>query len=226
MPSWLSSGLASNTAQRALAPRGLARPGNQGTGKPISGSLKSLSPALWRTRLRQASFKGAPFHVEQQGRTSGRRVVNHEYPKRESNYCEDMGLLARRYSVVGYVIQRWPGKMIGNMMTNYDEARDLLITALENPEAGVLVDPYWNRIGPELYMCERYALTETRERGGYAQFEMSFIEAGEAAFGMLYTNTAQNIDLAAAIAQSDAASQLDAQQKVLNSQAGSQQLLF
>jgi len=186
----------------------------------FSGSMRSISPALWRTRLRQASFKGAPFHVEQQGRTSGRRTVLHEYPKRDSPYCEDMGLQARRYSIVGYVIQRHPGQMVGDMYNDYDQARDLLIQALEMPEPGVLVDPYWNRVGPELYMCDRYSVTEARERGGYAQFEMSFIEAGEAAFGILYTNTAQLIDQAAYQSMFVTADQINNQLSVLNAQSG------
>jgi prophage DNA circulation protein len=191
-------------------------------------SLLQLSPVLWRKRLRQASFKSAAFHVETQGRASGRRTVLHEYPMLDVPYAEDLGRHAVRYQITGYVIQRWPNGPkilpgsqtlaytadvgtqgnIGNMPYNYDEARDNLIAALESLGPGRLVDPYNNRIGPELFQCERYSLTESRERGGYAQFEMAFVEAGGATF-MPIQNTASVVANTAAAAVASAANQLN-----------------
>ena len=159
-------------------------PGVMGQGGvQYSGLLKDLSPVLWRLRMRQAAFKGAAFHVESQGRVSGRRTVLHEYPKLDQPYAEDLGRHAVRYQITGYVIQRWQPKVgapqtLGNMDWNYDMARDRLIAALEDLGPGTLIDPYNNRIGPSQFQCERYAMNETRERGGYAQFEMQFVEAG------------------------------------------------
>ena len=158
-------------------------PGNVGGEVQYIDSLKDISPVLWRLRMRQASFKGAAFHVESQGRVSGRRTVLHEYPKLDTPYAEDLGRHAVRYQITGYVIQRWQPKVgapqnVGGMDWNYDMARDRLIAALEDLGPGRLVDPYNNRIGPQQFQCERYAVTETRERGGYAQFEMQFVEAG------------------------------------------------
>lgn len=172
----------------------------------ISGSLVALSPVLWRKRMRQAMFKLAAFHVEQQGRSSGRRTVLHQYPKRDQPYAEDMGREAVRYHIVGYVVQRWGNRAslagpqtqpygdIGYMPWNYDMARDQLIAALEDPDPGRLVDPYNSRIGPGIYMCERYAVTESRERGGYAQFEMTFVECGQTAFDFVGVNTRQIVE--------------------------------
>jgi prophage DNA circulation protein len=114
---------------------------------------------------------------------SGRRTVLHEYPKLDQCYSEDLGKHAVRYQITGYVIQRWaprPGdpQSFGNMPYNYDVARDKLLRALEDVGPGRLVDPYNNTIGPDIFQCERYSMTESRERGGYAQFEMAFVEAG------------------------------------------------
>jgi hypothetical protein len=53
--------------------------GGLGTQVPPYVPAKRMSPR-WRSRLRIASFKGAPFYVDQQGRSSGRRTVVHEYP--------------------------------------------------------------------------------------------------------------------------------------------------
>jgi prophage DNA circulation protein len=154
-------------------------------------TIKDASPRQWRLRLREASFRGVAFHVEQQGRASGRRIVLHQYPKRDLPWAEDMGRHALRYQIVGYVLQapilpregrtRWGGSFI-----NYDEQRDALCAVLDAQEPGVLSDPYNPRLtlagydsgNPLLFACERYTMSETRERGGYAQFEMSFVEAG------------------------------------------------
>src|SRR5262245_51034376 len=107
-------------------------------------TMLELSPTLWRKMLRQASFKAAAFHVETQGRVSGRRTVLHEYPKLDVPYAEDMGRHAVRYQITGYVIQTVPRNMRGSMDWNYDICRDRLIAALEDEGPGVLVDPYNN----------------------------------------------------------------------------------
>src|SRR5215472_7728816 len=72
------------------------------------GDPKDPRNPIWRKKLRTASFKGAPFFVDQQGQSSGRRTVTHEYPKRDIPYAEDMGRAAYRYQMTGYVIQ-YPG---------------------------------------------------------------------------------------------------------------------
>jgi len=119
----------------------------------------------WRDRLiRGWSFRGVPFHCEQQSRASGRRNVEHEYPKRDDPYAEDMGRHAIRYTITGYLIG-----------PNYLAEKISLMHALEAPEAGTLVDPL---TGSVLMMCERYSVVETRDKGGYCVFEMSFAEAG------------------------------------------------
>jgi prophage DNA circulation protein len=179
-------------------------------------SMLEISPVLWRKRLRQASFKSAAFHVEHQGRTSGRRTVLHEYPKLDVPYAEDMGRHAVRYQVTGYVIQRWapkPGapQLFGNMPFNYDQARDRLIAALEDIGPGRLVDPYNNTIGPELFQCERYSVTESRERGGYAQFEMAFVEAGAQITAALSVDTLTAVIYAGTRATQAAAQQMNEQ---------------
>jgi prophage DNA circulation protein len=122
-----------------------------------------------------------------------------------------MGRHAVRYQITGYVIQRWGSQPIGNMPVDYDIARDQLVAALESIGPGTLVDPYNNRIGPMVYQCERYSMTETRERGGYAQFEMAFIEAGAAAFSSVGADPATAV-------QSTASSSIQAVASVLNTQ--------
>jgi DNA circularisation protein N-terminus len=181
----------------------------------------------WRSRLRRASFKGVPFYVDQQGRTSGRRTVLFEYPKRDIPYAEDMGRLAMRYQITGYLIQapRNPrgGRDVDthwqDMDRDYDVARDKLEAVLNSPGPGRLVDPYNPRLtlpgygtgnnGAFLFMCERYTIIESRERGGFCSLEMSFVEAGIPGNQDTDENTAAAVRQIALKMAAAAAEQLD-----------------
>src|SRR4249919_523830 len=94
-------------------------------------TIQEISPAPWRMRLRPASYAGVVFHVEHQGRSSGRRVVLHEYPKRDTPYAEDMGRAAIRYQMTGYLIG-----------PSYHIAKKALMNALESSTGAPLIDPY------------------------------------------------------------------------------------
>jgi hypothetical protein len=179
----------------------------------------------WRHRLRMASFKNQPFYVEQQGRSSGRRVVLFQYPKRDLPYAEDMGREALRYQITGYLIQA-PLNPIGSetsyhgMPRDYDVARDLLEAALMSANPGVLIDPYnpwlsgmsgYGLAGP-MFMCERYTIIESREKGGFCQVEMSFVEAGIPANIGAMLNTGVNVVNTSNNASAAAGTQLNTQQ--------------
>jgi prophage DNA circulation protein len=126
-------------------------------------TIQEVSPAPWRLSLVPASYGGVQYHVEQQARSGGRRVVLHEYPKRDTPYAEDMGRAATRYQITGYLIG-----------PSYNFAKRALMAVLDSSDGKELIDPYLAE--PKLCICERYNVTETRERGGYCTFEMSFVE--------------------------------------------------
>lgn len=128
-------------------------------------TIQEASPAPWRMKLIPAMFAGVEYHVEQQARSGGRRVVLHEYPKRDLPYAEDMGRSAFRYQITGYLVG-----------PRYNDTKKRLMRALDNSEGGTLVDPYLAE--PLKCICERYSVTETRQRGGYCTFEMTFVELG------------------------------------------------
>jgi hypothetical protein len=69
------------------------------------------------------------------------------------------------------------------------DQRNKLIEALERDGAGLLVHPSLSYSfpggaagtspgGPMLVICERYSVSESRQRGGYYEFDMQFVEAG------------------------------------------------
>jgi prophage DNA circulation protein len=137
---------------------------------------------LWKLDLQPASYNGAGFHVEVNTRAGGRRIANHEYPKRDIPYAEDMGRKSRRFSVTGYVIS-------GPLVSDYTIGRDALIDQLEIAGPGRLVLPTGlARAGENRVTIENYSVAESRERGGIATFEMIFLEFG------VNTSTIQSLD--------------------------------
>jgi prophage DNA circulation protein len=136
----------------------------------------------WRARYRQASFRGANFFTEVAGRTSGRRVAIHEYPKKDTPFAEDMGQRAVHFTVTGFVI--------ANSQNGFNYIPDMqqLINACEQGGPGSLLLP---TIPAMQVMCVTYSVQEMRERGGYAAFEMQFVEAGDASNTMLPDQTPQ-----------------------------------
>lgn len=120
----------------------------------------------WKENLRPASFRGARFFVDVTGQQGGRRQVGYEFPKRDKPYAEDMGRRGRRFSVQAYVIG-----------ANYTDDRDALIAAMEKEGSGLLVRPTF---GGTLAAPETYGVSESRVRGNIAEFDLVFIEPGDA----------------------------------------------
>lgn len=160
----------------------------------------------WRDSLIPASFRGAIFHVESSQRSSGRRVVLHQYPKRNTPYAEDMGRDAVKWSFVGYLILRdkgIPGGLLGSMAA--------LIGALEADDAGLLMHPI---LGAMLVMCDKYSYSDKRTAGGYVEFNMEFVEAGSPASAG-GADAGGNLTDAAGGAENSAASSINSDTGVL-----------
>ena len=115
----------------------------------------------------------------------GRRIVNHEFPKRDVPYAEDMGRRAREFTVRGYLIV-YPGS--SSYMPhpessplrdpNYLNQRDKLIKALESTDGPAILQ--LPLLGALNVMCTRYRVTEEEKIGGYCVFDMTFTEFGQA----------------------------------------------
>lgn len=166
--------------------------------------LELQSGIAWRSKWQPARFRGARFHVEVAVRESGRRIVPHEFPKRDVPYAEDMGRRAREFTVRGYIIV-YPRDGSGDLQhKNYIPARDALIKALEEEGPAELQLPL---LGVLNVACTRYRVTEESRSGGYCAFDMSFTEYGQApatgtrqsAAGVYYAVNAINAATKAAI---------------------------
>jgi prophage DNA circulation protein len=131
--------------------------------------------AVWRDEWMPARFRDAMFHVDSGGKDSGRRLVVHEFPKREFPYAEDMGRRAVEWSVRGYVIVYPKNTGILLYQRDYRKPRDALVEALERYGFGELQLP---TMDPMQVAVQRYKVTEEERFGGYAVFDMTFVEQG------------------------------------------------
>lgn len=136
-----------------------------------------LSP--WKAKLRPASFRGVRLDgVRDRELEGGRRIQNHEYPKRNSNFPEDMGKATREFSIDAYIIG-----------DDYMQRRDQLIKACEREGAGSYVD-HWGV--SQRVKCRRFRLMESSQEGRMCRFQLDFIEDGgsDAAAPISYAATA------------------------------------
>ncbi|MBI4209533.1 MAG: DNA circularization N-terminal domain-containing protein [Deltaproteobacteria bacterium] len=122
----------------------------------------------WEKRFRRAYFRGVPFYVETSELTTGRRVVQHEFPDQDIPYAEDLGKKGQVFQITGYVLGE-----------DYFNTRDALIRACEKEGPGTLIHPY---LGIKKVQCESLNLREDRREGRIATFQLSFLEAGENRF--------------------------------------------
>jgi prophage DNA circulation protein len=141
-------------------------------------------PSGWRDALMPADFDGNPFHVESNAIQNGRRIVLHQFPKKDLPYAEDMGRQAFTFAVVGYCIQFPMDLQAPLYLRDYRIARDQLAKRLSQGGPGLLQLPTATQDLPPMYVvCTRHELREERERGGFCIFTMNFTEVGAPPFG-------------------------------------------
>jgi prophage DNA circulation protein len=128
----------------------------------------------WRDDLMPASYNGARFHCEVNTRESGRRIVEHEFPKKDIPYAEDMGRHAREFTIRAYCIV-YPRNDDELFQTDYRVPRNALINALEQEGPGYLQLP--TQVGQNVVVA-RYRMIEEEKFGGYCVFDITFLEYG------------------------------------------------
>jgi prophage DNA circulation protein len=131
----------------------------------------------WRQNLQPASFRGCGFKVDTGSFASGQRLVPYEFPKQDQGYVETMGKRLRHFRVTGYIIQSSlkADSLSGTGGPDYQMVRDMLINALEGDTSALLVHP---TLGQWTVFIDHYQVSERKEKGGIAIFEIDAIEAG------------------------------------------------
>jgi prophage DNA circulation protein len=128
----------------------------------------------WKDELRPASFRGVTFFVKALSFTGGRRTVLHEFPEKDDPITEDMGGIAKEFTIDGFVIG-----------DNYTQDRDALIRVLDQYGPGVLIHP---TIGELNVAVGRYTVREQTDDGGMAVFTIPFIQDSALNFPQPTTN--------------------------------------
>ena len=116
--------------------------------------------------FQQASFRGVPFLFITNDQTGGRKYKIFEYPNRDTRFTEDLGKLQRTYKMTA---------TIANTTSNYKNAKQRLIDALEQKGSGTLVHP---TDGVKEVFAKPYQVNESITHTGTAQFELTFVETG------------------------------------------------
>lgn len=100
------------------------------------------------TKIIDGSFKGVPIRIDSGSVNGGRKFVKHEFPNRDTQTIEDLGLKPRTYTLQIVIAPRTTVEG-GVTKTNqgYFEYRDALIAAIEDKAPGELIHPLYGRIG-------------------------------------------------------------------------------
>lgn len=114
--------------------------------------------------LRQASFRGVPFEVPDDGTSFGRRTVTHEYPGRDEPYHEDLGLSAQKFSIEAVVAG-----------ADFKSAASALESALKKKGPGTLIHPHYGELEVVTISADRRHSTDS---AGEIRFSISFEKYG------------------------------------------------
>jgi prophage DNA circulation protein len=125
-----------------------------------------------------ASFRNAPFFVESGSMDNGRRIITHEFPKKDLPYSEDMGRKAKSFTIRAYCLtytETLQGQNASLYNRDYRVVRNALLAALEAIGPGTLI---LNTLPQQNVVVSRYRLTEEERFGGYCTFDIEFVEFG------------------------------------------------
>lgn len=131
----------------------------------------------WRDDFRRGSFRGVPFKTAESNVEGGRRGETHEFPQSDKPYREDLGRMARQFSLDVFVDG-----------DDYFDRRNALIAACEADGPGTLIHPF---LGEMTVALIDYSLAESGSSGGIAEFSLTFTEtSGSPASASASTDTA------------------------------------
>jgi len=117
----------------------------------------------WLKTWRRASFRGAHFWVDRDQVQTGRRLVVHEFPHRNTPYIEDLGRSANRISVTAYIAS-----------DNLLREGDRLFKACSQGGAATLQLPE-ERLKAHCESCER---AWDKDKQGFLAFSLQFWREG------------------------------------------------
>tara|TARA_Y100000310_G_scaffold320268_1_gene376554 strand:+ start:13941 stop:15140 length:1200 start_codon:yes stop_codon:yes gene_type:complete len=112
----------------------------------------------------QGSYKGHPIKIESATTTGGRKVSVKQYPNRDDQTVEDLGLNPRKYSVDIIVS--------GATTDDYFPEKDALLRVLELVNPGELVHPFYGRLTNMVAVS--WTMLEESTSMGYGKLAVQF----------------------------------------------------
>lgn len=120
----------------------------------------------WLKTIWKSSYKGVSFWVEKDDEAGGRRIVEHQFPMRDTPYLEDLGEDVRKFDVVAYLAS-----------DTADSDAGLLVATCATRGPGVLVLPTHG----QLYVrCLSFSRSRDKDRHGFIAFSLKFAREGSA----------------------------------------------
>jgi len=123
-------------------------------------------------KILSGSFKSIPIRIISAAVTGGRKTIKKEFPNRDTQTIEDLGLQPRAYSLE--ILVSDIGKTAANQepTQDYFDYRDTLIEAIENKGTGVLIHPFYGRI--ENVVATTYNINENFTAFGRSVISVTF----------------------------------------------------
>lgn len=116
------------------------------------------------TRIINGFFRDIPIAIDSGGLAGGRKSAIKQFPNRNTQTVEDLGLLPRKYSLQ-IIISDKSGQ-------DYFDYRDSLLAALENGTPGELIHPFYGRI--DNVVAVSYSLNERVSAFGATTVSVNF----------------------------------------------------
>ena len=125
------------------------------------------------TRIIDGSFKGLPIRIDSGSVTGGRKNVKKEFPNRDTQTIEDLGLRPRTYNLQIVVAPRTTvAGGTTNTLQGYFEYRDALLAVIESKGKGELIHPLYGRI--ENVKATVFSINENFTDFGLSRLNVTF----------------------------------------------------
>lgn len=127
------------------------------------------------TQILDGFFKDVPIRIDSGSVTGGRKTVKKEFPNRDTQTVEDLGLRPRTYNVqivVAPLTSFDAGSGTVTTAQGYFEYRDAIIDAIENKEPGELIHPLYGRITN--VVATTYSISEDFSDFGRTRLNVTF----------------------------------------------------
>ncbi len=124
-------------------------------------------------KLLAGEFKGITLRIRSAGINGGRKFVKKEFPNRDTQTIEDLGLKPRSYQLEIIISDIGITEANQEPTQDYFDYRDRLIAAIENKGRGVLIHPFYGRI--ENIVATTFSISsENLSQFGFAVMSVSF----------------------------------------------------